>query len=119
MGRLVSMNQKRRRKRRYLSEEEKERAVRRYEESGLSQLEFCRCEGIGLSSLRRWVESKRGKRAEKEVRFVEVETQTPSVEKTREYRIGNPRGMWIEFGSGFDGVEVLALANILREGERC
>lgn len=91
MEKLVSMKQKRARKRRYLSEEEKERLVRSYEESGISQMAFCRREEIGFSSLRRWIGNNADKRTGKkkgEVRFVEVEVAEQESKQKRRYRRG-------------------------------
>ena len=51
----VSENEMSRRPRRRFSAEEKARIVGLYEESGLTRVEFCRREGIGLFNLQRWL----------------------------------------------------------------
>ena len=67
--RMDSENEMSRRPRRRFSAEEKARIVGLYEESGLTRVEFCRREGIGLFNLQRWL----GKRRRSgEARFVEV-----------------------------------------------
>ena len=103
-----------RRPRRRFSAEEKGRIVGLYEESGLTRVEFCRREGIGLFNLQRWLGKRR--RAAK-ARFVEVEAR--AIAEHGRYRFGFEGGAWLEVQGGFDEGEVRVLAGIVREAARC
>jgi len=99
------------------SEKEKEEIVEKYEQerrSGKigSQKEYCKREGISLSWLKKW-------RKNEVRRFVEVEVGEQEEKKWGEYRMGNGSGIWVEFRGGLKREEILALASILKEAERC
>lgn len=116
------MERKIKKERRNFNEEKKAQVVEMYEESGQTQIEFCRRKGLAPSNLRRWIARRGGKREEGKKKangFVEVEAAEQAEEKAGHYRIGNPSGIWVEFSSGFDGQEIQILASILREIERC
>ncbi len=122
MGSFRGMEQTRNEKRKRFNAEEKDLVVGLYRESGLSQTEFCRREGIALSNLQRWIARKTQSRRQvvgSTVSLVEVEKEDESEAYAGDYRMGTGKGMWIEFGSGFDAGEVRALAAILREGCGC
>jgi len=111
---MDSENEMSRRPRRRFSAEEKARIVGLYEESGLTRVEFCRREGIGLFNLQRWL----GKRRRSgEGRFVEVEAR--AIAEHGRYRFGFEGGAWLEVQGGFDEQEVRVLASIVREANRC
>jgi len=101
------------RRRRHYTPEEKQLVVKLYEESGLSQAEFCEKEGVAIHNLRRWQQQQGND--EPGTRLVEVEARQVSVSKSGGiYRMGFEGGGWLEFGSGFDCGEVRALLEILR-----
>lgn len=110
---MDSENGMTRRPRRRFSAEEKARIVGLYEESGLTRVEFCRREGIGLFNLQRWL----GKRRRGEARFVEVEAR--AIAEQGRYRMGFEGGARLEVEAGFDEREVRVLAGIMREAARC
>jgi len=111
---MESENGMTRRPRRHFSAEEKARIIGRYEESGLTGVEFCRREGVSLFNLRRW-HGKRGRSGE--ARFVEVEAR--AIAGQGRYRMGFEGGVWLEVEGGFDEREVRVLAGIAREAARC
>lgn len=100
--------------RRRFSAEEKARIIGLYEESGLTRVEFCRREGIGLFNLQRWLGKRRGAG---EARFVEVEARAIAVHGR--YRMGFGGRAWLEVEGGFDEREVRVLAGIVSEVARC
>ena len=87
---MESENGKTRRSRRRFCAEEKARVVGQYKESGLTQVEFCRREGVSLFNLQRCWES----RIDPEKRFVEVEPR--ALGEHGRYRLGFEEGGWLE-----------------------
>jgi hypothetical protein len=107
-------NEMTRRPRRRFSAEEKARIVGQYKESGLTRAEFCRCQGVSLFNLQRWLGKPNRPGG---ARFVEVEAR--AIGEQGRYRFGFGGGAWLEVEGGFDEREVRVLASIVREAARC
>jgi hypothetical protein len=96
------------------SRAEAEQIVAEYQASGLTQREYCDRHRISLKSLSRYLTLHRraAKSERREQRWVKVEVDAPSAEKTGLLVVvGNDRR--IEIRSGFEGATLRELVRVL------
>jgi transposase-like protein len=95
---------KRKSVRRHLTPEERQALLSRYRESGMTQWEFSRREGVGLSTLIRWLQKER-KSKRPPLKFQEV--ILPSARTAWAIEVVSPQG-WIVRCQAEAGSERLA-----------
>lgn len=71
--------------------------LRRLRSSGLSRSEFCRREGIPLSSFDRWRQRQRFKPQATPADFVELAPSTPARQEHWELEVALPNGVHLRF----------------------
>ena len=107
--------------RRRRTREQIEDVLQRYYESGLTQMDFAKRDGIGLSTLQRWLHQPgRRTRTVESVppppTWVEVAlpASPPRTASLRSYRLDLPGGASLRIEGGFDPSEVEQLLRVLR-----
>ena len=99
------------------SRAEAEQVVAEYEASGLSQVEFCRKQGLGLATLARYRKRQAQDKAVVGSRWLAVEvsggSSTPGSTAHSGLALALAGGRRIEVGRGFDGRTLVQLLGVL------
>jgi transposase-like protein len=91
---------------------QREKILRAYQRSQLTQKEFAREAGIGVSTLAAWLR-KAAVKGEHRPSFVAVPNLLPAPSTGPAYRLQWPGGWSLEVGSGFSSEELAALLQLL------
>ena len=89
--------------------------LQRYRETHLTQKEFARQMGIGVSTLQLWLRKAPRARSPKAASWVEVPNLLSAAAVGATYRVQSPQGWVVEVRSGFLAQELGQLLNQLRE----
>jgi hypothetical protein len=100
--------------RRHKTPTEKAKIVAAYERSGLMQKEFAAQQGMGLSTLQRWIRQHPLGPATGKAGLVEVSNLFGTGPAVGAYRLRFPRGLVLELASGFHPDEVHLLVQLVQ-----
>jgi hypothetical protein len=100
--------------RKHLTQAQRDKILKAYRASQLSQREFAARAGIGLSTLNSWLRKAAAKSAIPAPAFVQVPNLLAHPSAARLYRVHLPGGVEVEIGSGFRPDELASLLQILR-----
>jgi hypothetical protein len=95
---------------------QRDKILKAYQASQLSQREFAARAGIGLSTLYSWLRKAAPQPAIPAPAFVEVPNLLAPTPAARLYRVHLAGGIEVEVGSGFVPEELAALLQLLRAG---
>ncbi len=85
-----------------------------YEQSGLTQEQFTQQQGLGLSTLQRWLTELHNSRPKKLPGFVEVPNLLQGSASGRPYQLRFGSGVQLELARGFDLEEVGLLCELVK-----
>ncbi len=92
---------------------QRQQILNAYRRTPLSQREFARQAGIGLSTLQYWLRNEAAPRKQAGPSFVEIPHRLVQPVRPFPYRLQLPQGIHLEVASGFVSEEVAALLRML------
>jgi transposase-like protein len=95
--------------------EERTALLAAYHRSQLTQAEFAAEQGIGLSTLHRWLHRSRSDKPAPVTadRFIEVPNPMSANRSAAAYRLEFPRGLALEVAAGFEVAELQSLVQLI------